>query len=135
MKYLGIDYGTKRVGIATSDDGGAMAFPFSVLTNTKTLVSDIAALCAKERIEAIVVGDSRNNNNEPNPIMKQIVPFSEELEKTSGLPLYFMNEMFSSREAMHIQGDNAENDASAAALVLQSFLDRETHRKEQERKS
>ncbi len=124
MKYLGIDYGTKRVGIATSDDSGRMAFPCCVLPNTKTLVEDIAALCAKERIQAIVVGDSRDNRNQANPIMSVVIPFSEELKRVTGLPLSFMNEAFSSREAMHVQGDNAHNDASAAAIVLQSFLDR-----------
>lgn len=124
MKYLGIDYGTKRVGIATSDDGGTIAFPFCVLLNTKALLSDIAALCVKERIQAIVMGDSRNNRNQANPIMEVITPFAEALQTETGLPLEFMNETFSSREATHVQGDNALNDASAAAIVLQSFLDR-----------
>lgn len=124
MKYLGIDYGTKRVGIATSDDGGTMAFPFVVLPNTKTLVADIAHICTQERIQALVVGDSRNNRNEHNPIMTLVIPFAEQLKQETGLPLVFMNEAFSSREAMHIQGDNIHNDASAAAIVLQSHLDR-----------
>lgn len=124
MKYLGIDYGTKRVGIATSDDGGTMAFPLCVLPNTKTLLADIHALCTKEHVHAIVMGDSRNNLNQANPIMSVITPFAEELNAATGLPLHFMNEAFSSREAAHVQGDNSLNDASAAALVLQSFLDR-----------
>ena len=124
MKYIGIDYGTKRVGIATSDDGGTMAFPMCVLPNTKTLLADISALCVKEHIDVIVMGDSRNNQNGANPIMTVITPFAEELKNITGLPLQFMNETFSSREATHVQGDNALNDASAAAIVLQSFLDR-----------
>jgi len=124
MKYLGIDYGTKRVGVATSDDEGGMAFPFRVLSNTKTLVQDIGEICRKERIGTIVVGESHNFQGKPNPLMRAITPFAEALKKETGLPLVFMNEVFSSQEAARITGDNSKNDASAAALVLQSYLDR-----------
>lgn len=124
MKYLCIDYGTKRVGIATSDDEGRIAFPFRIIPNTKKLVSDIAILCTAERVSAIVVGDSRNYRNEPNEIMKAVRPFAKELEQTTKLPLFFMNEVLSSREATHMRGDDKDNDASAAAVVLQSFLDK-----------
>ena len=124
MKYLCIDYGTKRVGIATSDDGGTMAFPFSVIPNTKMLVRDAAKLCHSEHIDVIVVGDSLNFQNEPNAIMAEVRPFAKELGEETGLPVKFMNEVLSSQEAMRLQGDNAGNDASAAAIVLQSYLDK-----------
>ena len=124
MKYLAIDYGTKRVGIATSDDEGGMAFPFRVIPNTKTLVTDIGEICRSERIGTIVVGESHNFQGKPNPLMRAITPFAEALKKETGLLLVFMNEVFSSQEAARITGDNSENDASAAALVLQSYLDR-----------
>jgi putative Holliday junction resolvase len=121
MKYLGIDYGTKRVGLATAEDGG-MAFPLRVIPNRATLVLDVSDICIKEKIGTIVMGRSLNNNNEPNVLMKKITPFVEELKNTTGLPVVFMNEAFSSREAMHLQGDNSQNDASAACIVLQSYI-------------
>lgn len=124
MKYLGIDYGTKRVGIATSDDEGRVAFPMQVIPNGKKLVTDIAAVCRAEKIGVIVLGESRNFHNKPNPIMCMIAPFAEALKKEAGLPVEFMTEVLSSREASRITGENSENDASAAALVLQSYLDR-----------
>jgi putative Holliday junction resolvase len=124
MKYLGIDYGTKRVGIATSDDEGRMAFPFRVIPNIRTLVEDVAAICTAERIDAIVMGESHNFQNQPNPLMKEILPFAEALNERTSLPVVFMPEVLSSREAMHLQGDNAQNDSSAAAIVLQSYLDK-----------
>jgi putative Holliday junction resolvase len=124
MKYLAIDYGTKRVGIATSDDEGRMAFPFRVIPNNKKLIEAIAEICRGERIGTIVVGESHNFSGKPNPIMRSIVPFTEALKKETGLPLEFMNEVYSSQEAARITGDNSENDAAAAALVLQSYLDR-----------
>ena len=123
MKYLGIDYGTKRVGLAVAEDGG-MAFPLSVIPCTDTLVSDISAICIAKNIGTIVVGNSLNFNNEANPIMKKITPFADALRVATTLPVVFMNEALSSREAMHLQGDNSQNDASAAAIVLQSYLEK-----------
>lgn len=124
MKYLGIDYGTKRVGLATAPDGGTMAFPLRVIPATKNLIDDVVALCMTEKIDTIVIGESMNFQNQHNAIMKKITPFAEELKTRTGIPVVFMNEALSSREAMHLQGDNSENDASAAAIVLQSYLDR-----------
>lgn len=125
MKYLAIDYGTKRVGIATSDDEGTMAFPLRVIPNSKKLVEDIATICRSERVEMVVVGESHNFQNKPNPLMRDIVPFVAALKKETGLSVLFMPEMLSSREAAHMTGTNRTNDASAAAIVLQSYLDRE----------
>ena len=124
MKYLGIDYGTKRIGLASSDLEGRMAFPLRVIARTRNAVLDIARICLEEGIEEIVLGESRNFANEYNPIMKEIIPFREALMQATGLHVIFVPEVLSSREAMHIQGDNSENDASAAAIVLQSHLDR-----------
>jgi putative Holliday junction resolvase len=124
MKYIGIDYGTKRIGLATSDDGGRMAFPLRVILNSRSVVPHIVKICKDEGVETIVIGESLDFKNTHNAIMRQITPFSEELKTASGLPVVFMNEVLSSREATHIQGDNKENDASAAAIILQSYLNK-----------
>ncbi len=124
MKYLSIDYGTKRVGLATSDDSGVMAFPLRVLLNSRSLCAHIAKICRDEHIDVIVMGESLNFQNKHNSIMSEILPFVEKLKNESGLPVVYMNEVLSSQEAMHLQGDNSENDASAAAIVLQSYLDK-----------
>ncbi len=124
MKYLGIDYGTKRIGLATAPSGSTMAFPLRVIPFTPTLVRDIADICIALEVGTIVMGNSLNFQNQPNAIMKKILPFVEELKIATGLPVEFMNEVLSSQEAMHLQGDNAENDASAATIVLQSYLDK-----------
>lgn len=124
MKYLCIDYGTKRVGIATSDDEGMMAFPLRVIPNGKKLLEAIGAICRAEHIGTIIVGKSHNFQNKPNPIMRDIAPFAQTLQRELGLPVEFMDEVLSSREAARITGENSENDSSAAALVLQSYLDK-----------
>ncbi len=125
MKYLGVDYGSKRVGIAVSDENGRLAFPRMVMANTKTFVDEIVAFVEKEGIEGIVLGESHDRNNIPNPIMKKIHAFADELRARTILPVFFVSEAYTSQEAKHIQGENAMHDASAAAIILQSFLDRE----------
>ncbi|OGD67309.1 hypothetical protein A2442_00895 [Candidatus Campbellbacteria bacterium RIFOXYC2_FULL_35_25] len=139
MKYLGIDYGLKNVGIAISDEGGKMAFPKVVLDNDENLFSKIKQICEEEKVGGIVIGESLNFKGELNPIMKQIISFKEKLEKETTLPTYFQKELFTSAEAERTQGQNLrnirkgerkektvslkKNDASAAALILRSYLD------------
>jgi len=123
-KFLGIDYGTKRVGIALSDDKGTMAFPKTVLENTPHLLEEIGALCAAEGVAEIVVGESLNYAQEPNPLMEHIAPFKQRLEETLKIPVRLEPEFLTSAEAKHVQGETASLDASAAAIILQSYLDK-----------
>ncbi len=128
MKYLGIDYGEKRVGIAVSDDSGSVAFPRIVLDNDKNLVSKVSDLCCDESIEAIVLGESKNFDGKENIIMAEIKVFKKKLEEFIKLPIYFEPEFLTSAEALHIQGKNDMLDASAATLILKSFLDKERNK-------
>ncbi len=125
MKLLGIDYGAKRVGIALSDDSGTMAFPKVVLAAGDTLVPSITNLCSTDHVEAIVIGESKNFAQEENSIMKEIHILKAELEEKIKIPIYFEPELMTSMEAQHIQGNNSMNDASAAAIILQSYINRQ----------
>lgn len=124
MKLLGIDYGTKRVGIATGDSDGGMAFPHAVFPNDKKLISAIKELCGKERVSEIVLGESLDYKMKPNVIMEKITPFKKELENATGLPIHFEREFMTSVAAEHLQGKGDMIDASAAAIILQSYLDK-----------
>ncbi len=101
-----------------------MAFPLRVILNSRSVIPHIAKICKDEGIETVVIGESLDFKNAHNAIMREITPFAEALKAATGLPVVFMNEVLSSREASHIQGDNKENDASAAAIVLQSYLNK-----------
>ena len=134
MRYLGIDYGTKRIGIATSDEGGSVAFPHSVIPAGREALSAIAALIKEVGAEAVVVGESRNFAGEKNEVMEDIEQFVTDLKELSGLPVHYEREFFTSalaaRQFAPEEGsrkkhqEHTELDASAAALILQSFLDR-----------
>ena len=69
MKFLGIDYGDKKVGIATSDTEGVMAFSKCVIANTSNLLEDISALVKDEGASEVVIGESRNFQGEENIII------------------------------------------------------------------
>lgn len=124
MKFLGIDYGTKRVGIAISSGNNTIAFPKSVLPNTKNLIGEIKTIYENEDIAGIVVGESHNFKGEPNPLMKDIEIFIEKIKKEIDTPIYLEPEFLTSHQAQQIQGKNKMLDASAAAIILQSFLDK-----------
>jgi putative holliday junction resolvase len=122
MKYMGIDYGSKRIGVALSDDEGKFSFPYSVLENDKNTAQSIKEICQKEYVSSVVIGESRNFKGRPNPILQDSVDFAEKLKKEIKLPIFFEPEFLTSREAAHIQGESSFIDASAAALILKSFI-------------
>ena len=123
MKYLGIDYGAKRVGLAVSDEIHGFSFPLVVLENSEDLINKIVEICKENSIGEIVVGESKNFNQEQNEIMKEIKLFIKQLEDKLSLPVYLHPEFLTSMEAERLQGSNDMNDASAASLILKSYLD------------
>ena len=123
MKYLGIDFGEKRVGIAVSDEDGKIAFPTAVLPNDKELLKNIVDLCMKNAVETVVMGESRDYQGQINDIMWKINGFKKQLE-TIGFKVIFEPEFMTSIQASQITGENKMLDASAAAIILQSYLNR-----------
>lgn len=124
MRILGIDYGSKRVGLATCDTLSGMAFPRSVINNDKELLKIIKEIIKKENISEIVLGESKNLNGEDNSIMEAIRTFKATLEKECGIPVTLQPEFYSTYGASRIQGDSEMIDASAAAIILQSYIDK-----------
>lgn len=124
MKYLAIDYGKKKIGIATSDDGGEMAFPCMVIENNKMLLTEVKQLCKELKIGAIVIGESLDQNGKPNAIAKDARAFAVLLEDTLDLPLSFEKEWMTSVHARAMQEGKEIVDDSAAALILQRYLDK-----------
>jgi putative holliday junction resolvase len=133
MRYLGVDYGSRKIGLALSDEGGTMGFPHAIVPNTPRLADELCALIAKEGVGAMVVGESRNLAGGDNPIAGDARAFGEHLAERAGVPVFFESEIFTSAEARrmhHKEGKSrapkrhAAVDASAAALILTSYLSR-----------
>lgn len=124
MKLLGIDYGDKRVGIALTDESGAMAFPKEILENDGQLVNTITKIIKEEGVEAVVIGESHDFGGKENPIMKRIHHFVERLTGQVSLPIYFEPEFMTSAEARRGQEDVKIVDSGAATIILQSYIDK-----------
>ncbi len=122
MKLMAIDYGSKRVGIASTDDSGRFAIPRAVWPNDPRLLDKILKFKEDEGITKIVIGESKNLKGKANPIQKEIEKLKNELEKR-GTETVYQTEVFTTMEARRTQGQTEMTDASAAALILKSFLD------------
>lgn len=146
---LGIDYGAKRVGLALSDESQTVAVPFSVLPNDRTLFREVKNIVLARGVSQIVMGDSKDFRGNDNPIMSAARAFKAELERDlgptvvppEGVEVFLEPEFMTTTQAARGIRDNREGDekdrekggtagarpmldASAAAIILQSFLDR-----------
>ena len=132
MKFLAIDYGQKRTGIAVSDPGERMAFPRATLLmrGKDAFFAELLELAEGERAEAFVVGLPLRDNGEDSETTRQVRNMAARLKRRSPLPVYFMPETLSSHEAesrLREAGKNGKKiqhavDQAAAAAILESFL-------------
>lgn len=123
MKYLGIDYGAKRVGLALSDPTGSIAFPLETIPNDASLLAHITKLVEERMVRGIVVGDTRTFGGMENPVTKEAEDFVNTL-KEAGFPVEVVREAGSSIEASrYAEKGDEHKDEAAAAIILQRFLD------------
>jgi putative Holliday junction resolvase len=127
MKRLGIDFGTKKIGLAVTDDGGQMAFPYKVIPNDGGHTKYIEDLVSVESIEEIVIGYSLNNKGQPNKVHEKVEELVTDLTLHIGLPIHLEPEQYSTKEASHIQGKNSLTDAAAAAIILNSYITKQNN--------
>ncbi len=125
-RYLGIDWGLSRIGLALGDDETKISTPFKVVSNIK----DILKTIKEEEIDIIVLGsplkmsgaDDLNNN---------FLKFKNNLEKKIDIPIEFIDERLTSKAADALSGDKknkASRDALAAMIILQSYFDKKNAR-------
>ena len=123
MRILGIDYGSKNIGLSLSDEKGEWAFPHLVLENGKETAKKILKIAKENGVSEIIVGESKDFKGKANEIMVAAKDFAKSFA-AAGLTVHFEPEYLTSHQAQHIQGVNKMLDASAAKIILQSFLDK-----------
>lgn len=121
---MGIDYGTKRVGIALSDDKGMMAFPHVVLPNDVSLMKSIEKIVQKEKVGMMVMGYSLGREGTPNKVHAAVEDFIQDLTLHIGLPVELEPEQYTTQEAIRFQGRTDMTDAAAASIILNSYITR-----------
>lgn len=134
MKHLGVDYGTKKIGLALSDDAGTMGFPHSIIPNSPKAADRICELIAKEDVRALVIGDSRDYSGAKNPAAVGAEALGTHVSGRCGVPVFYENEVLTTAEAKRPPAKETKSrspkkqeavDASAAALILTSYLTRQ----------
>jgi putative Holliday junction resolvase len=122
MYYLGIDYGIKRIGLAISSGGTDRAIAKRTVANDDNALQKIIDVCDKKNIDHIVIGESKNFHGQDNEIMKNIRPFQNALE-ANGFTVTLVPEFLTTAQARRQPDSPRDVDGSAAALILQTFLD------------
>ena len=122
-RFLGIDYGDKKIGLAISDENKVLAFPKEVIVNNSHTFDKISEILKAEKVSEIVIGESLDLKGKPNMITNDIDIFIAELEIKFNIPTHRQKEFFTSVEARRYK-DVKKADASAAALILQRYLDK-----------
>jgi putative Holliday junction resolvase len=122
-KYLGVDWGEKRIGLATADEEIGLALPLGTVANLTGLIQTIT----EEEITMLVVGRPYKIGGLEIKLSPDYLKFLELLKKQVTIPIFEIDERFSSKEADAMGGSKkmrAGRDAIAAALILQNYLDR-----------
>ena len=122
MRIMGIDYGSKKVGIAFTDESGSMAFPHAVVPNTPKLLDVIVGLIHEKAVGEIVIGHSLDKEGKPNAVHAAVEALILDITLATGTPVHLQPEQFTTQAAIRLQGKNTQTDASAAALILDGYL-------------
>lgn len=133
-RYLAIDVGSKRIGVAVSDELGLTAQPVLTLErrrNPREDLRSLARLCRRFGVSAIVVGNPLKLDGDISPQAARVQAFAEQLGELSGLPIHLWDERLTTHEAHQLLYESGRTrqthrrvvDQVAATLILQSFLD------------
>lgn len=138
MRTLAIDLGTRRVGLALSDEGGRFATPYEVVqvTSPEMAITKVMEVIAREGVDRIVVGLPLNMDDSVGPAAKQAIAWGNDVARRAQKPVVYVDERLSSFAAEQDLNDRKRGgekltrkrrkeqlDALAAAGFLQAFLD------------
>ena len=102
MKYLGLDLGSRTLGIATSDKSGMIATSYKIIRHNEEydkLIDEVCKIVEVENIESIVLGFPKNMNNTIGPKGRLSIEFKEKLEKKLSIPIYLQDERLTTKQA------------------------------------
>ena len=135
MRYLGLDLGSRTLGMAVSDALGMIASSYKIVRHNEEyarLLDEVQATVEEKKIDAIVLGLPKNMNNTIGPKGELSFQFKEKLEDKLNIPVYLEDERLTTRQAenMLINNDTSRKkrkkviDSLAATIILQSYLDK-----------
>jgi len=136
MRYLAIDYGTRRTGLAICDSDETIASPLAVIEGQKKLLRSIVEVVEAEKVDAVVLGLPLNMTGTESSQTKLVLKFAEQLKDHLHIPIHFQDERLSSFSAEEkLASTNFTRskrrkrlDAVAAAEILEAFLEQKSTR-------
>lgn len=135
MKYIGLDLGTKTLGVSLSDPLGMIATSYKIIRHDEEydrLVDEVGQIIKEENVQEIVLGLPKNMDNSIGERAQKSYEFKNLLEEKLEKPVHLIDERLSTREAENllIKNDTSRKkrkkviDSLAATIILQSYLDR-----------
>ena len=135
-RFLGIDYGTVRIGLALSDPTGTLASPLPFLENQspQQVTNALSELIQTHQIAGLVIGLPRNMDGTYGPSAQKVRDFIAQIQKSISLPITPIDERLTTAQAskqlsgigMNQKQLRKKVDSSSACLILQQYLDRNT---------
>src|SRR6266498_3541490 len=133
MRILAVDHGEKRIGLALSDPTATIASPFKVIQHVSRLMdaAQVATLAADNEVVLIVIGQSYDEEGNPNLAGRRAAKFAEALKQQTQIPVILWDESFSTQDARSTRiemGTSRQKrvghmDELAAVMILKSYLD------------
>ncbi len=133
MRILAVDHGEKRIGLALSDETATIANPLKVIEHVSRAIdaAQVADAAAQNNVKLIVVGQSFDEDGNPNPAGRRAARFADELKNQTNIPIELWDESFSTQDAraariqlgVSRKKRAGHQDMFAAAVILQSYLE------------
>ena len=133
MRILAVDHGEKRIGLALSDPTATIASPFKVIEHVSRLMdaAQVANLAAENEVALIVIGQSYDEEGNPNAAGRRAARFAEALKEQTQIPVVLWDESFTTQEARETRIEMGASrkkraghmDDLAAVMILKSYLD------------
>jgi len=124
MRFLGIDHGESKIGLALGDNEANFSLPYKII-KADDFFNSINEILAEEEIDEIVLGLPKNLDNEETAQTGVVYHFLNQLKEQVKLPIHLEDERMTSCLGKKLQNDHQKDeDAFSAALILKSFLKR-----------
>lgn len=135
MRYLGLDLGSRTLGVSISDPTGLIASSYTIIRHNEEydrLINDVKEIVLEKKVDEIVLGLPKNMNNTIGPKGELSYKFKEMLEKSINIPVHLIDERLTTKQATDILISNDTSrkkrkkviDSMAATIILQSYLDK-----------
>lgn len=124
MKYLGIDYGDSKIGLALGDSESGLALPYKIIKNNgfNNLLAELFKIIEKEKIEKVIVGLPINTQGKKSEQTNKSKRFADQLAEEVEQEVILHDERFSSQQAQKMRPGQRDDDL-AASIMLQDYLD------------